>query len=360
MEPLSVKKNAQCKHETEDFNQHLERKYTYHHDFDIKYEQLSPIIKDLQMVSQLIKYVKINQLSDLIFINGTNSYTIDSRFYFNYRYIIDFYLKVIDVVENDSCISIKYYIYKTTPISKNFVVILTICKNDENENSSKLDIEIVLSKDVRISEKILNIIYSEFDYNYLYLSQAIKSQKQNSFFINSDIIKNEFNILSQIIQNVKLIEYIINGKFQKVSKVKKEKFNNSENNDFINADDDKFIHLNDIYEVILNNKQKRKNWASENKTLFKIQRLKTRKDKIIIEIQVSLNYQEIEKNDCNVYNLINIQMYKLTNNSSFMLIKGMWDYNMPEDLVFIIQKIVKKYLNKIGKLCQIAKDKYNF
>ena len=77
-------------------------------------------------------------------------------------------------------------------------------------------------------------------------------------------------------------------------------------------------------------------------------------------MQVSLNDQEIEKNDCNVYNLINIQMYKLTNNSAFMFIKGMWDYNMPEDLVLLIKKIVKKYLNKIGKLCQIAKDKYNF
>ena len=75
-----------------------------------------------------------------------------------------------------------------------------------------MEIEIILQKVIIISEKILNVIYSELDYNYL--SQAIKSQKHNSFFINSAIIKNEFSVLSQIIQNVKLIEFIINGNIE--------------------------------------------------------------------------------------------------------------------------------------------------
>ena len=87
--------------------------YKYNYMFDIKYETLSPIIKDMQMISQLIKLVKKHQISDLIFINGNNSYSIESRFYFNYRYLIDFYLKVVDFIENDYITRVKYYVYKT-------------------------------------------------------------------------------------------------------------------------------------------------------------------------------------------------------------------------------------------------------
>ena len=93
--------------------QNSDGKYKYNYMFDIKYEILSPIIKDMQMISQLIKLIKNHQISDLIFINGNNSYSIESRFYFNYRYLIDFYLKVVDFIENDYITRVKYYVYKT-------------------------------------------------------------------------------------------------------------------------------------------------------------------------------------------------------------------------------------------------------
>ena len=89
---------------------------------------------------------------------------------------------------------------------------VTIILGGQNNEQNQMEIEIILQKVIIISEKILNVIYSELDYNYL--SQAIKSQKHNSFFINSAIIKNEFSVLSQIIQNVKLIEFIINGNIE--------------------------------------------------------------------------------------------------------------------------------------------------
>lgn len=235
-----------------------EGKYKYNYMFDIKYEILSPIIKDMQMVSQLIKLIKKHQISDLIFIIGNNSYSIESRFYFNYRYLIDFYLKVIDFVENDYITRVKYYVYKTGPISKNFYVILSLYKY--NETSSKLEIEIILLKDKVIIPRILFAIYNEFDYNCLYLSQAIKSKKQNSLFFNSAIIKNEFCILSQIIQNIKLFEYIINGNVQKINldeKIEEAKTSESNNNN-ININDNKFIHVNEIYQINLNKKKKLK------------------------------------------------------------------------------------------------------
>ena len=91
-------------------------------------------------------------------INGNNSYSIESRFYFNYRIFIDFYVKVIDFIETDYYIETKYNIYKTKPISKNFFVNISLFKNDENTNSSKLKMEIILPKEITISQKLLNII----------------------------------------------------------------------------------------------------------------------------------------------------------------------------------------------------------
>jgi hypothetical protein len=351
MEPISVKKDANLDINSGIIKQTDEKRYIYHHNFDMKYEELSPIIKNFQMVSQLIKFIKDHHISDLIFINGSNSYSIDSRFYFNYRTIIDFYCKVIGFTETTSYTTIKYHIYKTRPISKNFCVDISLFKDDENENSSKLKIEIILSKGIIISDKILNVIYTEFDYNFLYLSQAIKSQKQNSFFINSAILKNEFTILSKIIQNVKLIEYIINGNLQKI---------NNKKSDNINADNDKYIHLNDYYEVNLNNKK----YESKNKNIFKINSLKSRKDKISIEIKISSQNEqekELENNNLehNNNNNIVVQLNKLTNNSTYILFKVIWDFGLPEYIILLIQKIVKKSFNKIEKLCQIANDNYN-
>ena len=71
-----------------DANLHLKYKNIYN--FDVKYELLSSIIKDFQLVSQLIKSMENNQMSDLIFIKGNSSYSVESRFYFKYRNIIDF------------------------------------------------------------------------------------------------------------------------------------------------------------------------------------------------------------------------------------------------------------------------------
>ena len=139
MDPLTESKKLAIS--SSNFYQNLKKRYVYDYVFDINFETISPLIKDFQSVSQLIKYTQNHQLSDLIFISGDNSFSIESRFYFNYRNIIDFYLKVEDFYENEYFIKIKYNIYKTKPISKNFYIILSLIK--EKENTSKLEIEIV-------------------------------------------------------------------------------------------------------------------------------------------------------------------------------------------------------------------------
>ena len=96
-----------------------EKNYIYTYNFDIKYEVIKSIIKDFQKMSQLIKFIKDYQISDLIFITGDSSCSIDSRFYFNYREIIDFYSRVLDFQESDNFLKIIYYVYKTKPINKN-------------------------------------------------------------------------------------------------------------------------------------------------------------------------------------------------------------------------------------------------
>ena len=337
-----------------------EGKYKYNYMFDIKYETLSPIIKDMQMISQLIKLTKKHQISDLIFINGNNSYSIESRFYFNYRYLIDFYLKVIDFVENDYITSVKYFVYKTGPISKNFYVILSLYKY--NETSSKLEIEIILLKDKIIIPRILFAIYKEFDYNCLYLSQAIKNEKQNSFFFNSTIIKNEFDILSQIIQNTKLLEYIINGNVQKVNideKIEEAKTSESNDNGFIN--NNKFIHVNEIYKINLNKKKEIKNWLYVNNISFKINMLKVKENKMTIQINLLMNGKEIETNESNPkYSFMTLEVRKITNHSTFILQKFFLDFPLPSFVTHSIKKFMTKYIERIKKLLEIAKKKFDY
>ena len=255
----------------------FENKYTYKYIFDTKYELIAPIIKDLQIVSQLINFIKKDQLSDLILISGENCYSVDTRFYFNYRHIIDFYVKVTEFFENKYFMKINYNIYKTGPISKKFYVNISLFKNDENKNSSILKLDIILSKNNIIYQRILDLIFSELNYNYQYLSQAIKSQKYNLFLYNSSIINNDSQILSKILQNIKLIEYIINGKLEK-NIGGKEGLNNS--------DYDKFIHLNEIYKVEFNKRKEINNWLSLNNISFKIKFLKARKDRMTIHFKI--------------------------------------------------------------------------
>ena len=316
-----------------------EQKYIYIYNFDIKYEIMNSIIKDIQMASQLIKFIKDYQINDIIFINGNSTCSIGSRFFFNYRRIIDFYTKVINFQETDNYLKIIYYVYKTKPICKNFGIILSLFKN---EKKAKLEIEIIPSKDMIISEKYLKIIYNEFDYNFLYLSLALKLKKEKLIYFNSAIINNEFFVLSQIIQNIKLIEYVINRKIINITNSDKA---------------DNYIHLNEEYKVNLT-KQKEED-ITKNDIKFKITSFKSREDKLIIKLKLLLNNRGEEKNDSNInlfYDIVTITLIKITNNTSFILIKCILDTNNKENNAIPIKKLLNKILNKIQKLSEISKN----
>ena len=72
-----------------------EKKYVYAQDVQIKYEILNPLMKNLQMFIQLVKLIKHYEYNDLIFIFGNSTCSVNSRFYFNYRKIIDLYFLVL-------------------------------------------------------------------------------------------------------------------------------------------------------------------------------------------------------------------------------------------------------------------------
>ena len=334
--------------------------YLHYYAFDARYELLCPIIKDLQITSQMIKFIKKHQISDLIFIKGNNSYSVDSRFYFNYRNIIDFYIKVLDFIETDYFTKIKYYIYKTKPSSKEFIVNLTIFYNDEI--SSKISIEIILFNNSTLSTKILNIIYNEFNLNFTYLSQAIKNNKMQCFSFCSTIIKNEFYVLTQIIQNKKLIEYIINGEFKKFQKdIKSEsKSNNnndaSKNNDKDN-DDKSFIQVNEKYIVNLKKRKEINDLLNENNIVFKIQLIKIREDNLLIQFKALLNNIDDKNSDINsLSNILTICIRKLTTNSSFIFIRCSWDISIEENIINSIKNFINKCLHNIEKLSKTSKQ----
>ena len=314
-----------------------EKNYIYTYNFDIKYEVIKSIIKDFQKMSQLIKFIKDYQISDLIFITGESTCSIDSRFYFNYRKIIDFYSRVLDFQESDNFLKIIYYVYKTKPINKNFGIVLSLYENDKK---AKLQIEIIPAMGMIILEKYLNIIYNEFDYNFLYLSLALKLKKEKLLHFNSAIINNEFFVLSQIIQNIKLIEYLINRKLV--------------NNKKTDANDKgKNIHLNDEYKIHLN-KQKEDN--QNNDLYFKIINFKSREDKLIIKLKLIFNAKNKEKNDSNINsldNIITINLTKITKNTTFILIKCILDSEHSDNYEIPVQKFLNKILCKIKKLSEL-------
>ena len=78
-----------------------ENSYINYFSFNLNYEIITPILKDIQIMAQLIKLIVIHQISDIVFIKGNNSYTLNARFYFSYKNIIDFYVKVQEVIETD-------------------------------------------------------------------------------------------------------------------------------------------------------------------------------------------------------------------------------------------------------------------
>ena len=329
----------------------IEKKRIYSREFEINYEILSPIMKDLQMMTQLVKLIKNYQFSDLIFIIGKSTSEVNSRFYFNYRKMVDLYFLVLDSQENDNCLKIIYHVYKTKPICLNFFIDISL---EKRENNTKLELEIIPPKGMIFPEKVLKIIYDEIDCNFLYLSLALKLQKEKLVYYNSGIIKNEFFVLSQIIQNIKLIEYIINGKLVNIN----DKKNDIEESEL--DDKDKYIHLNDEYKLKLS-KQKEKN--SLNDTSFKIINFKSREDKLTINIKILFDKKDKEKKDSKLnqtYNVISVNLVKITTNSSFVLIKNIFDSDICEANKDIITKLLKKTLYKIEKLSNISKNKISF
>jgi hypothetical protein len=248
--------------------------------------------------------------------------------------------------ENENLVKIIYYIYKTKPICKKFIIIFSLIKIDKK---AKLEIEIIPEINLIINERILKVIYSEFDYNFLYLSLAIKLKKEKSIFFNSDIIHNNFFVLSQIMQNVKLIEYLINRKIINIT------YMNSDDNNLELDKRNKNIHLNERYKI---NLEKQKD-ISINNICFKIIYFKSKEDKLIIKLKLLSDNKTqeslINNNNC-LYNVITVKITKITKNMSFVFIKSFLDSNYNENKMNTIKKGLKKIFGRIKKLSEISKN----
>ena len=315
------------------------QKYTKNFTYEIEYQFLSKVFKDIQLFAQLIKSIKNCQLSDIIFIYGNSISSVGSRFYFSYRKFMDFYVKVLAFNEEDKSIQVKFYVYKTVPGSMAFNINLTLF--DINELSSKLSVEIIFPNSAPISEKISEILFNEINLNYNYLLEAIKSNKHQLLLFNSNIIKTEFFPLTQIIKNRKLIDYIINGKFEKMS--------NEANND-----DKSFISDNEVYKMSFKKKSLLSDYINNFNVKFKTHLIKMREDSMIIQYKVLSDNKN--NNDNNMNNIITIYLKKLTPNSTFILIKYLWDAPIKEHLILSIKNFINKILMRIEKLSKAAKQ----
>ena len=342
------------KKETNNDETKQENIYINYYSFDFSYEFITPILKDIQTMAQLIKLILNNQISDIIFIKGNNSYSINSRFYFRYQNIIDFYIKVIDVIESAYFTKISYYIYKTKPKSIAFKVNFLIFYQDDNSKTN-LSIEIILDNSHILSSKILQIIYNEFKMNFYYLLQAIKSNKFDTYYFSSSIIKNEYFVLTKIIQNIKLIEYIIKGKLIKIEE-EDEQDNNliKEENKTNHEKENSFIQVNEKYKISLTKIKEEEIRSKLNSIVFKVLLIKIKEDKMIMQWKPIFENEQTENNNPFI-NVITICIRKLTANSCFMFIKCVWDLSLNKNIINYIKSTIPKYLINIDKLSKTAK-----
>ena len=331
--------------------------YINYYSFDFSYEFITPILKDIQTMAQLIKSILNNQISDIIFIKGNNSYTLNSRFYFSYKYIIDFYVKVLEVIETDYFTKICFFIYKTKPKSMDFKVNFLIFYR--TDNTTDFHLEIVLSENHQLHNKILKVIYNEIKTNFVYLLQAIKSDKMHSYIFSSSIIKNEFFVLTKIIQNIKLIEYIIKGKLIKIENLQEDKPNINQENEVKNDKENTFLKAKDEFKVSLIKLNNNELNSKLNSMSFRVLLIKIKEDKMIMQIKVLLNNEINENNNSNNngnFNVITICIRKLTGNSCYLFIKYIWDLPINNNIINYVKYIVQKCLNNIEKLCKTAKQ----
>jgi hypothetical protein len=313
--------------------------YINYFSFDLNYEIITPILKDIQTIAQLIKLIINHQISDIIFIKGNNSYTLNARFYFRYKNIIDFYVKVMDVIETDYFTKICYFVYKTKPKSTDFKVNFLIFY--QTGNTTDFHLEIVLSKNHQLTNKILKIIYNEIKSNFVYLLQAIKSNKMHSFIFSSSIIKNEFFVLTKIIQNTKLIEYIIKGKLLKIENFQEDKTQINKENELKNEKEKTFLKVKDEFKVSLIKLNNNELNGKLNSMRFRVLLIKIKEDKMIMQIKVLLNNEINEYNNAN-FNVITICIRKLTGNSCYIFIKYIWDLPINNMIINYIKYTVQK------------------
>ena len=341
------------KKETNNDETKQENIYINYYSFDFSYEFITPILKDIQTMAQLIKLIIYNQISDIIFIKGNNSYSINSRFYFRYQNIIDFYIKVIDVIESDYFTKISYYIYRTKPKSTEFKVNFLIFYKDENNTT--LNIEVILDSNHILSSRILKIIYNEFKINFNYLLQAIKTNKFDTYFFSSSIIKNEYFVLTKIIQNIKLIEYIIKGKLIKIEE-KEEKDINLINKENKTKDEkeNSFIRVNEKFKILLTKIKEEEIRSKLNSIVFKVLLIKIKEDKMIMQLKAIFGNEQDENNSPFI-NVITICIRKLTANSCFMFIKYICDLSLNKNIINFIKSTMPKCLTNIDKLSKTAK-----
>ena len=96
---------------------------------------------------------------------------------------------------------------------------------------------------------------------------------------------------------------------------------------------------------------------------MKIIDFKSREEKLIINLKVLFNKSANDNKDSDlnyIYNNIYITLIKVTKNSTFILIKCIFDPNNSEIYGKIINKTLKKIFNKIEKLSDITKNNVSF
>ena len=145
------------------------------------------------------------------------------------------------------------------------------------------------------------------------------------------------------------MEYLINRKIINMTDN-----NNNEESLKLNRRNN-YVQLNEKYKI---NLEKKKN-ISINDIYFKVIYFKSKEDKLIIKLKLLPENKDQENNiNSNIflYNIIALNIFKITKNSTFIFIKCILDSNYNETKINSIKKGFKKIFCRIKKLSEISKN----
>ena len=313
-------------------------RFTFNHPFEI----MSPIIRNIQTIGNLMNFIQSKIISDPIILKNKTNFEENTWFFFRYKKFIDIYMKIDEVIETDYFLKINYNIYKTSPKFIQFHFIFTL--HYINENKCLLLFENILPQ-INIKTLFIQVNYIEFISNCNILSKAISLNKRFTFNNNGTVFNINYDFLQKLFTHYKLFRLL----FPDIKSIEKINEDNDEN-----TSNEEVIKEEQTFKVQLKHFKKFNISSSEiNVKVSKSQILKTQS---LISFSLQNNDNHINLNENNQFIFF---IKKITNNKTFFLLKTIYNNPIEEKLFNNYSYYTKKIIQNIKNICLVYQNTHH-